>query len=254
MQKKLLRIISVEFDATVFNYWSYILPLSNTWEKVAIQQSSVSAIYRLKKAYNSLRRKVLHNILIEFGIPMKLERLIKMCLNETYSRVWVGKHWSDMLPINNGLKQEDALSPLLFNFALEYAIRTVQLNQDGLKWNGTYQVLVYADNVNILGGSVHGVKKNTEALAVGSKETGLGLNADKTKYMIMSWDQNAGRSHNIKIDSSLFEMVEQFKYLGTTLTNENSIQEQIKSRLRSGNTCYHSVQNVLSSSLLPKKI
>jgi hypothetical protein len=76
-----------------------------------------------KKAYDSVRRKILYNILIEFGIPLKLVRLIKMCLSETYSRVRVGKHLSDTFPVKNGLKQEDALSPLLFNFALEYAIR-----------------------------------------------------------------------------------------------------------------------------------
>jgi len=72
------------------------------------------------------------NILIEFGIPMKLVRLIKMCLNETYSRVLVGKHQSDMFPFTNGLKQADALTPLLFNFALQHAFRTVQVNQHGL--------------------------------------------------------------------------------------------------------------------------
>ena len=127
----------------------------------------------------------MHNILIEFGIPMKLERLIKMCLNETYSRVWVGKHWSDMLPINNGLKQEDALSPLLFNFALEYAIRRVQVKQDGLKLNGTHQLLVYADDVNILGGSVQ-TKEDTESIMVASKGMGLEINADKTNYMVTS--------------------------------------------------------------------
>ena len=66
---------------------------------------------------------------------------------------------SDMFPIRNGLKQGDDLSPLLFNFALEYAIRRVQVNQDRLKLNGTHQVLAYADDVNILGGSVHTVKK-----------------------------------------------------------------------------------------------
>jgi hypothetical protein len=65
----------------------------------------------------------LYNILIEFGIPMKLVTLMKMCLSETCSRVWVGKHLSDTFPIKNGLKEGDALSPLLFNFALEYAIR-----------------------------------------------------------------------------------------------------------------------------------
>jgi hypothetical protein len=80
----------------------------------------------LKKAYDSVTREILYNILIEFGIPMKLVRLVKMCLNETYSRVQVGKHLLDTFPIKNGLKQGDALSPLLFNFALEYAIRRVQ--------------------------------------------------------------------------------------------------------------------------------
>jgi hypothetical protein len=160
-----------------------------------------------KKAYESVRREVLYNILIEFCIPRKLVRLIKMCLSETYSRVQVGKNLPDRFPIRNGLKQGDVLSPLLFSFALEYAIRRVQVNKDGLRLNGTHQLLAYAEDVNILGGSVHAVKKNTQALAAATKETGLEVNADKTKYMVMSRDQNAGRNHNIKIDNSSFERV-----------------------------------------------
>jgi len=115
-----------------------------------------------------------------------------MCLNETYSTVWVGKNLSDTFPIMNGLKQGDALSSLLFNFALEYTIRRVQLNQGGLKLNGTHKLLVYADDVNVLGGSVHTVKENAEALKVASKEIGLQVNAYKTKYMVMYRYQNAG--------------------------------------------------------------
>jgi len=103
-----------------------------------------------KKAYDSVRRKDLYNILIEFGVSEKLVRLIKICLTETYSRVRVGKNLSDMILIRNGL---------LFNFALEYAIRRVQVNQNGLKLNGTHQVLAYAVDVNILVGSVDTVKK-----------------------------------------------------------------------------------------------
>ena len=96
-----------------------------------------------------------------------------MCLNEMYSRVRVGKHLSDMFHIRNGLKHGDALLPLLFNFVLDYAIRRVQVNQDGLKLNGAHQFLVYADDVNIMGGRVHTVKGKAEALVVTRKETGL---------------------------------------------------------------------------------
>jgi len=103
---------------------------------------------------------------------------------------------------------------LLFNFSLEYAFRRVQLNQDGLKFSGTHHLLVYADDVNILGRSVHTIKKNTKTLLIGSKEIVLEVNADKTKYMVTSGDQNKGRSHNIRTDNSSFARVEEFIYLG----------------------------------------
>ena len=109
---------------------------------------------KFKKAYDSFRRDVLYNTLVEDDIPMKLLRLIKMCLNETYSTIRVGKHFSGKFPIKNGSKQGDALSPLLFNFAVEYAIRRVKINRAGFKLNCTNQFLFYADNKNIMGRSL----------------------------------------------------------------------------------------------------
>jgi len=159
----------------------------------------------------------------------------------------------DNFPVRNGLKQGDALTPMLFNFALEYAIRRVQVNQDGFKLNGKHQLLAYAVDVNILEAIVHTLKENSESLVAATREIGLEVSADKTKYIVMSRDQNSGRIHSVRIDNSTFERVEEFKYLGTTLTNKKSIAEEIKSRLRSGYVCYHSVQNLLSSRLLSKK-
>jgi len=81
---------------------------------------------------------------------------------------------------------------MLLNCALEYTIRRVQVNQDGLKLNGTHQLLVYVDDVNILGGSIHTVKENAEALVAATREMGLEVSADKSKYMVMSQYHNAG--------------------------------------------------------------
>jgi hypothetical protein len=114
-------------------------------------------------------------IFSEFGVLMKLVRLIMVCLNETYTNICTDKHLSESFPIQNGLKQGDALSPLLSNFALEYAIRKVQENQVGLQLNETHQLLAYADDLNLLGDNIDA-----------SKEVGLEINVEKTKYVTIS--------------------------------------------------------------------
>jgi len=166
----------------------HIFCIFQTLEKKWENNEEVHQLFiDFKKAYDSIRREVLCKILIEFGIPRKLVRLIKKCLTETHSRVRVGKNVSDRCPTRNDWKQGDALLPLFFNFALEYAIRWVQVNKKGLKLNGTHhQLLAYADDVNILGGSIHTLKENAEALVAATRETGLEVSADKTKYMVMS--------------------------------------------------------------------
>jgi hypothetical protein len=144
--------------------------------------------------------------------------------------------------------------PLLFNFALEHVIRKVPENRVKLKLNGTHQLLVSADDVNLLGDTTGTIKKNTETLNGARKEAGIENNADRTKYVVISCHHNAGQNHDIKIANRSFENVAHFEYFATTVTDQNSIREEIKRRLNSSNAWYHSLQKFLSSRLLSNNI
>jgi hypothetical protein len=123
------------------------------------------------------------------------------------------------LTIQNGLKQGDALSPLLLNCVLECAIRKVQENQEGLKFNGTQQLLFYAVDVNLLGDNIDTIKK-TQTLIDVSKDVVLEVNTEKTMYMFLSHHRNAGQTNGLKMwHSSDF---------GIDYIKSNVVHEEIK--------------------------
>jgi hypothetical protein len=129
---------------------------------------------------------------------------------------------SDNFPVQKGIKQSNILSSLLFNSAWEYTIRKVQDNQTGLKLNGTHQLLAYADDVNLLGDNIDTIKKTKTFIDASS-----GANVEKTKYMLLSPHKNAGQICDTEIANRSSETVSQFKYLGTTVINQNLIMRQL---------------------------
>jgi hypothetical protein len=114
--------------------------------------------------------------------------------------------------------------------------------------------LAYAGGVNVVGENTDTIKKNTEALLDASKDVGLEVNPEKTKYMLMSRSQKIGKKHSIEIANKSFEDVAKFKYLGTTLTDQNYMHKEIKSRLNSENACFPLFQSLLSSCLLSRNL
>ncbi|VVC31227.1 OTU domain,Reverse transcriptase domain [Cinara cedri] len=207
----------------------------------------VTAPYIHKQAYDSIDRDKLWKALEVLGIPKKYVSLIKGCNNRTVCRVRLLQEMSETFEVKSGLRQEDALSPTLFNLALEKAMREAW---DGRKMEvcGERVILAYADDIVIMGETRDEVINTASKLLKASKIIGLRVNEEKTKYLMVA--RRSPNIDHITVDDYIFKKVEVFKYLGVNLNSNNDMHEEINDRIACGNRCYYSIRRLLKSKLL----
>jgi hypothetical protein len=187
-----------------------------------------------------------------------MEDFMEVALNKAICMIWFHHTDNTFVTWPHGLEKlslpRDTFIVTAFQLCFRICHQESSGKPGGTENNGTHQLLIYADNANLLTANTDTIKKNTEPLIDASAKVGPEVNAEKTKYMLLPHHQYAGQNHDIKIANRSFENVAQFKYLGMTVTNQNLIHEEIRRRMNLGNACYHSVQSLLSSHLLSKSI
>ena len=169
-----------------------------------------------------------------------------MVNNELYARVKIGKCLSDNFKLHKGIRQGDALAPLLFNVVLEIAVRKSYVETAGTIFTKCNQIIAYADDVVIMGRRLDDVKDTFVALEEQTKKFGLIINENKTKLMTVS--KKAFRENqNLVIQTYSFEVVKEFTYLGTLITNNNELRPEIEKRIFNANRAYYALLPVLKS-------
>ncbi|KAL4154176.1 hypothetical protein QTP88_002009 [Uroleucon formosanum] len=200
-----------------------------------------------KQAYDTINRDQLWIALANLGIPNKLIRMIKICNSNTLCKVrWQGE-LSPHFEVKSGLKQGDALSPFLFNLALEKVVRDVGEDRV-MEINENMTMLAYADDVVVLGNSRQEVAHTVEKLIASSRNMGLLINEAKTKYMLMA--RHAPIMNDLVVGPYTFERVNDFKYLGVNINHKNDMHNEIKLRINSANRAYFSLNKLFTSRML----
>ena len=201
-----------------------------------------------QEAYDSIHRESLWKIMREFQIPLKLINMCKLCIQDTYSKVRIKGKTSAAFKNKTGLKQGDALSPLLFNIALQKIINKLKLTPAGINIKEErINIMAYADDIILIGESELEIRELIIELEENAREIGLKINQDKTKYVILRKAKITGdKKREIKINKYTFEKVDNFKYLGV-ITNENKKEFEIQERLKKANKTYFMLQNILKS-------
>lgn len=203
-----------------------------------------------KQAYDSVNREKLWEALKTFRIPLKIIKMVQLCNSETYSKVKIGNEVSMAFEIKSGLRQGDAMSPILFNMALESVVREMS---NGDAWSPHRGLLLaYADDIIITGNTRTEVQMNLKKLMKASKNMGLLVNEEKMKCMAIT--RRSEDSSNLKVENKEFEQVKEFKYLGVTLNNKNIMHEEINVRLNAANRCYFAMETIFKSKLISKNV
>ncbi|KAJ0179056.1 hypothetical protein K1T71_005831 [Dendrolimus kikuchii] len=210
--------------------------------------------YHFRKAYDSIDRAALYTILRNFHIPKKLIDMIIVATSKCTMRVRVGRELSDDFAVITGLKQGDALSPTLFNLVLEYVLRRVMTLEVGVQLNGRHKVIGYADDLALLGENREEIIKAAKVLEQEAKKVGLKINTDKTEYLHMKRYKNTRIAcTNLHVGDTLYKGASKFKYLGCTITDTNSREEEIHIRVQNALRCSAALHKVLVSRLLSRK-
>ncbi|CAK1578640.1 unnamed protein product [Parnassius mnemosyne] len=193
--------------------------------------------------------------MMEIGIPTKLVRLTEMTLRNSQSVVRVQTNVSEPLRTNDGLRQGDALSCLLFNIALDKCIRDSKIETIGTIYHKSVKILGCADDLDVIGRSLPAMESAYLALKKSAAEADLqlSLNMAKTKYLKASKDQQI-LLQGVNIGSNTFASVNDFVYLGSLLTDNNDVSSEISRRIMAANKCYFGLLRYLRSKLLSRSI
>jgi sorting nexin-29 len=202
-----------------------------------------------KAAYDSVKRNELWQIMLEHGFPAKLIRLIRATLDGSKSSVRIADEVSTSFVTLDGLKQGDALSNLLFNIALEGAIRRSGVQRNGTIITRSHMLLGFADDIDIIGIDRRAVEEAFVPLKKETARIGLTINSTKTKYMVAGRDKgrSSGFGAEVVIDGDVFEVVEEFVYLGTLVTCDNDVSREVKRRIAAANRAFYGLRNQLRS-------
>jgi Reverse transcriptase (RNA-dependent DNA polymerase) len=203
-----------------------------------------------KKAYDSIKRTAIWKALQHLGIEPKLIRMTQLTLAHSNSKIRASGALSKSFQIGVGLRQGDGLSTILFNLVLEYVMRRVMSprEMDRSIYNSSFQILAYADDLAFMARSLVEMKELLIKLEGPATEVGLVINEDKSKYLMISRSKRSQHTgQNLTLSDSNFEKVQQFKYLGATLSGENDITPEINERIASGNRSLYGLYSVFKS-------
>jgi len=207
-----------------------------------------------KAAYDSVDRNELFHVMADLGFPSKLTRLVRATLTNVSYCVKLQGNYSAPFRGDNGLRQGDALSTLLFNVVLEGAVRRAHVVTNGTIFNRSVQLLAYADDIDIIGRSVASVRETFTALEREANRVGLIVNENKTKFMIAGSNRAPfNNDDSISIGDRNFEIVDQFEYLGSTVTSDNDISVEIAKRIQKASCAFGSLRSHMRSRVLSRE-